>query len=243
VTTKKPSRPFYDVFLEQVIRIDAVQRHGPKATDEYASGFFDAGRLLGELDDFRWSLDAPELLSRRGGQFLGVINARGFTPSKEKEISSAMQTAWDTAVAAWKEFVGALRNGEYIATATHPATGERRDLEPAEWMRTGLVLDVRNGDLLEKERNKRELTERWLSIMLWPAEPKGEIKPGVIDWEDFWRHEVGRRERDELPPEKSYLSDAEALIKERYGVTHVPESTLRRLKAALYRGDVERPKR
>jgi hypothetical protein len=110
-------------------------------------------------------------------------------------------------------------------------------------LRTGLVLDVRNGDLLEKERNKRELIERWLSIMLCPAEPKGEIKPGVIDWNDWWQHEVGRRERDELPPEKSYLSDAEALIRERYGVTHVPASGLRRLKAALYRGDVERPKR
>jgi len=69
VTAWTRSRPLYAVFLERVIRIDAVQRHRTQATDEYASGFFDAGRLLGELDDFRWSLDAPELLSRRGGSF------------------------------------------------------------------------------------------------------------------------------------------------------------------------------
>jgi len=42
---------------------------------------------------------------------------------------------------------------------------------------------------------------------------------------------------------KAYLRGAEALIKERYGVTAVPPSELRRLKAALYRGDSERPKR
>jgi hypothetical protein len=52
VATKKPSRLFYDVFLERVIRIDVVQRHRPKGTDEYASGFFDAGGLLAEQDNF-----------------------------------------------------------------------------------------------------------------------------------------------------------------------------------------------
>jgi hypothetical protein len=247
MVARTQSRPLYAVFLEQVIQIEAVQRERAQATEEYAAGFFDAGRLLGELDDFCWSLDEPELFSRRGTvQILGVISPRGDfipNPSRERTVSPAMRAAWDAAVAAWRAFVSALRNGEYIATGTHPATGERRDLEPAEWMRTGLVLDVRNGDLLEKERKKRELTERWLSIMLSPAEPKEEIKPGVIDWNDWWQHEVGRRERRELPPEKSYHSDATALIKKRYGVTHVPESGLRRLKAALYRGDVERPKR
>jgi hypothetical protein len=233
VPTKKPSRPLYEVFLERVIRIEAVQCYRAAVTEEHTADFFELGRIPGEIGTFRWSLEAPEPFPQ------GIVIADYEPPP----MLPAMQAAWDAAVAAWKEFVGALRNGELIAVARHPATGEHHELDPAEWLRTGLVLDVRNGDLLEKERNKRELTERWLSIMLWPAEPKGEIKPGVIDWNDWWQHEVGRRERDELPPEKSYLSDAEALIRERYGVTHVPESGLRRLKAALYRGDVERPKR
>jgi hypothetical protein len=149
VAAQTQSRPLYAVFLEQVIQIEAVQRERAAATDEYASGFFDAGRLLGELDDFRWSLDAPELLSPRGVQILGVINARGFTPSNEKEISPAMRAAWDAAVAAFKEFKKTLVNGEQIAHGEHQATGVRRDLDPAEWARTGLILDVRDGDLIE----------------------------------------------------------------------------------------------
>ena len=231
MAARTQSRPLYAVFLEQVIQIEAVQRERAAVTEEHTADFFELGRIPGEIGTFRWSLEAPEPFPQ------GIVIA----DYEQPPMLPAMQAAWDAAVAAWKEFVGALRNGELIAVARHPATGERHELDPAEWSRSGLVLDVRNGDLLEKERNKRELTERWLSIMLSPAEPKGEIKPGVIDWEDFWRHEVGRR--DELPPEKSYLSDAAALIRKRYGVTHVPASGLRRLKAALYRGDVERPKR
>src|SRR5262249_3494274 len=228
------SRPLREIFVARVIAIKPVQQERAAVTEKHVADFFDFGRVPGEIGKYLWPLDeAPEPFP------MGIVIA-----GIEKDpMSPAMARAWDAAVAAWKEFVGALRNGELMAVARHPTTGERHKLDPAEWSRTGLVLDVRNGDLLEKERNKRELTERWLSIMLWPAEPKGEIKPGVIDWNDWWQHEVGRRERDELPPEKSYLSDAEALIRERYGVTHVPESGLRRLKAALYRGDVERPKR
>src|SRR5262249_51748674 len=150
--------------------IEAVQRHRTQATDEYASGFFDAGRLLGELDDFRWSLDAPDLFSRRGGQLLGVINARGFTSSKEKERSPAMRAAWDAAVAAWRAFIGRLVSGELIASGVHPASEIRSDLDPAEWMRSGSVLDVYDGDLFRKERGG-QLIPRWTSITLRPAEP------------------------------------------------------------------------
>jgi len=231
VATKKPSRPFYDVFLERVIRIDAVQRHRAGVTDEYAAQFFSAGRLLGELDDFCWSLDEPELFSRRGTvQILGVISPRGdFIPnsSGERTVSPAMRAAWDAAVAAWRAFVSALRNGEYIATATHPATGERRDLEPAEWMRTGLVLDVRNG--------KR--TVRWSAIVVQAR------KLGAIDWDAEWNEDVARREKDQLPNEKAYVGELERRIKGRYGVTSVDGGDLRQFKAALYRGDPVRPRK
>ena len=60
-----------------------------------------------------------------------------------------MQHAWDAAVAAFEEFIAALVNGELIANGVYPATGVRCDLDPAEWTRTGLILDVRNGDLIE----------------------------------------------------------------------------------------------
>ena len=44
------------------------------------------------------------------------------------------------------------------------------------------------------------------------------------------------RKQGSLPNEKDYLRQAELLIIERYGVTTVPASELRRTKAALYRG-------
>ena len=136
--TKKPSRPLYEVFLERVIRIEAVQRYRAAVTEEHTADFFELGRIPGEIGTFRWSLEAPEPFPQ------GIVIA----DYEQPPMLPAMQAAWDAAVAAWKEFVGALRNGELIAVARHPATGEHHELDPAEWSRTGLVLDVRNGDLL-----------------------------------------------------------------------------------------------
>ena len=61
-----------------------------------------------------------------------------------------MQLAWDAAVAAFKEFIKAIR--QWRADRQRGASGNRRprdDLDPAEWTREGLILDVRNGDLFE----------------------------------------------------------------------------------------------
>jgi len=190
------SRPLYAVFLEQVIQIEAVQRHRAGVTDEYAAGFFDAGRLLGELDDFRWSLDAPELLSRRGGQFLGVINARGFTPSKEKEISPGMRAGSDEAFAAWGVFIGRLVSGELIASGVYQASRVRSEIDPAEWARTGLILDVRDGDLIEVRNGKRKV--RWSAIMVRAAKRSRQKKARGhgYDWDGCWAYALTLRAED-----------------------------------------------
>ena len=44
--------------------------------------------------------------------------------------------------------------GELIASGITPATGVRRDIEPAEWTRSGLILDVINGDLIDGRYGK-----------------------------------------------------------------------------------------
>jgi hypothetical protein len=244
MAAKEASRPLYEVFLERVIRIEAVQRHREVVTDETAQFlFFTAGYRPGEFDGFQWSLDAPE------EDFLGGPIGFVMTP-----VSVPMKPAWDAAVAAFKEFRKALVNGELIANGEHPATGVRRDLDRAEWTRTELILDVRNGDLIERHiehvrrSSNSDLIEgrsiqhvRRSSITL--REAIQEQKPGRIDWDDWWKHEDDRRQQRRLPDKKAYLREAEALIKERYGVTAVPPSELRRIKAALYRGDPERPKR
>jgi hypothetical protein len=54
---------------------------------------------------------------------------------------------------------------------------------------------------------------------------------------------VGRRERGQLPNEKAYLREIEMRIEERYGVTSIDGADLRRFKAALYRGDIQRPRK
>src|SRR5262249_44254989 len=165
-----------------------------------------------------------------------------------------MKPAWDAAVVALEELRKALINGELIANGEHPATGVRHDLDPAEWTRANLILDVRNGDLIERyieyvpRSSNSDLIDgrsiqhvRWSSITLRAAIQEQKLKR--IDWDDWWKHEIVRRQQGLLPAEKAYFREAEALIKERYGVNHVPPSELRRIKAALYRGDSERPKR
>ena len=68
-------------------------------------------------------------------------------------------------------------------------------------------------------------------------------KLGRVDWDAEWNEDVARREQGQLPNEKGYLPLLETRIKERYGVTNVDGGDLRRFKAALYRGDLVRPRK
>jgi hypothetical protein len=270
VAADTSARPLYTEFLARVIKIEAVQCYRMAVTDEHTREFFAAGRRPGVFGDFYWSLDAPEA-SPWGPLAPG-------TSEEPVPSSLPMQHAWDAAVTAWRAFITLIVNCELIASGVYPATGVRCDLDPAEWTRSGSILDVRNGDLLEVRQGKREV--RWASITLRAAgpvegskparatkppvaaEPLGVAepvqakpaqaavpqtpsarKPGRIDWDDWWKHETDRREKGSLPNKRDYFRQARLVIMERYGVTPVPESELRRLQAALYRGDKERPKR
>jgi hypothetical protein len=239
-----------------VIKIQAVQCHRAAITDDDTTQFlfFVAGCRPKLTGNFHWSLDAPEQDfpgAPSGAPFDLVLNL----------ISLPMQLAWDAAIAAFNELIKAIQNGEWIASGVHPVTGVRHDLDPAEWTREGLILDVRNGDLFEGHYTKhvrrssngdliegRNTTDlRWSTITLRAAEPlrtaAPERKLGKIDWDDWWKHEEARKQQGLLPNKKAYLAEAEQFIKERYGVRTVPLSELRRYKAALYRGDSQRPKR
>jgi hypothetical protein len=247
VAARRSAQLLYLVYLARVIKIQAVQCHRAAVTDDYTTQFlfFIAGCRPKLTGHFQWSLDSPE------EDFPGAPPEAPFDLVLNS-ISPPMQLAWDAAVAAFKEFIEAIKKGELIANGVHPATGVRHDLHPAEWTREGLILDVRNGDLFEggfimRRSSNGDLIEgrnikhlRWSTITLRAAIP--EQKLGRIDWDDWWKHEIGRRQRGLLPNEKAYLREAQPLINERYGVT-VTLSELRRIKPALYRGDSERPKR
>jgi hypothetical protein len=239
------SRPLREIFIARVIDIKHVQQERVAVTEKDVADFFDFGRVPGQIGKYLWPLDgAPEPFPK-GIEIDGIEKA---------PMSPAMARAWDAAVAAKDAFVADLRAGVLIATATYATTGERRDLEPAEWMRTGLVLEVHDGTLFAKGRDGN-LFELWGAITLrdakeQPVEPTVELppvkpanKPGRVDWDEWWVHEIDRRKTNRLPRKKAYLDEAEALIKQRYLVAHVDLTELRRICGALYRGDSERPRR
>jgi hypothetical protein len=240
VAAKDPSRPLYNVFLERVIRIDAVQRHRAVVTDDHTAEFFAKGRRPGVFGDFHWSLDRPEPFP--SGPVAGMVFLWGPIPpatSEEPPVSLPMQHAWDAAVAAWADFIAELVNGELIASGVYFATGDCREIIHAEWRRTGLILDVRNGDLIETRHGKH--TVRWSAIVVRAAIQQPKL--GAIDWDAEWNEDVARREKGQLPNEKAYVRELETRIKGRYSVTSVDGGDLRRFKAALYRGDLVRPRK
>ena len=235
VAAPRSVRPLYAEFLVRVIEIEAVQCYRAAVTDDHTARFFAEGRRPGVFGDFLWSLDAPEAFP------WGPIPPA--TSEKPAPVSLPMQHAWDAAVAAFAEFIAAFVNSELIATGVHPATGVRSEIESAEWARIGLVLDVRNGDLIEGlySRPYGKHTVRWSTIMVRAAIQ--EQKLGTIDWDAEWSEDVARREKGQLPNARGYLRELETRIQDRYGVSSVDGGDLRRFKAALYRGDVVRPRK
>jgi hypothetical protein len=224
-----PRKSLYAEFLARVIEIEAVQCYREAVTDDHTAQFFAEGRLPGVFGDFLWSLNAPEAFP------WGLIAPA----TSEEPVSLPMQHAWDAAVAAFREFIATLVNGELIASGVHPASGVRSEIDPAEWMRTGLILDVRDGDLIEVRDGKR--TVRWSALVVWQAVQAQKL--GRIDWDAEWNEDVAHREKGQLPNKRGYLRELETRIQERYGVTSVDGGDLRRFKAALYRGDPVRPRK
>jgi hypothetical protein len=195
VAPNKLSRSLYEVFLERVIQIDAVQRYREAVadSDHAAQFFFGAGSRPGLFGDFKWSLDAP------AADDWGPLAPS--TGERSASMSPAMQEAWDAAVAAWRQFIAELARGELNASGIHPVTGVRSEIHPAEWTRTGLVLDVRNGDLIEElyGRPPGEHTVRWSAITLRVAkQPRQKKERGHgYDWDGAWNYATTLRAEDQ----------------------------------------------
>ena len=91
------------------------------------------------------------------------------------------------------EFIAELANGELIANGVHPATGVRGEIDPSEWARTGLVLDVRNGDLIEGwyGRPIGKHTVRWSAIALPAAIQRHKKTAEELTGNDWWTRQRG----------------------------------------------------
>ena len=124
VATRRPAQPLYAVFLERVIKIQAVQRHRAAVTDDDTAGFFTEGRRPGLSGDFLWSLDAPS------GFPWGPLS-----PFEPATLSPPMQLRGTRRSRPLQSSSLRSRNGELIASGVHPEPASARDLDPAEWTR------------------------------------------------------------------------------------------------------------
>ena len=99
MATQKPARPFYEVFLERVIKIEAVQRYRAVVTDDHTAQFFEEGQRPGAFGDFLWSLDRLEPFSAQDAEVVFLWGPNLPAAFEEPLVSLPMQHAWDTAVA------------------------------------------------------------------------------------------------------------------------------------------------
>jgi hypothetical protein len=198
VAAQKSARPLYAEFLARVIKIETVQRERAAVAEEHTADFFELGRIPGVFGDFLWSLDTPEAFP------WGPIS-----PDKEPAPPSLpMQHAWDAAAVAWRNFIAGLANGEMIAKGMNPISGIRTEIGPFEWSRTDLVLDVRNGDLIEGYYGRPigTHTVRWSAITLRPRQKDGRERQKKrahgYDWEEAWTFAKTLRAEDKWNLEK-----------------------------------------
>jgi len=228
VAARKSTQPLYWVYLQRVIKIPAVQCHREAVTDDRMAQFFSEGCRPDTLD-FQWFLDEPDL------SFWEPASA----------ISPILLQAWNAAFVAFLRLIDALAFGRLIATGVNPNTGTRCEIDSVEWMRTGLILDVRNGDLIEVSQGKR--TVRWSAITLRAvtkrSSPTAKRGPSLVDWDLLMTYGVLLREAGCLPSKHASLTaKLKALAKFLFRVD-ADEADLRRLTRDIYAGRRKRRKR
>ena len=228
MAARKSTQPLYWVYLQRVIKIPAVQCHREAVTDDRMAQFFSEGCRPDTLD-FQWFLDEPDL------SFWEPASA----------ISPILLQAWNAAFVAFLRLIDALAFGRLIATGVNPNTGTRCEIDSVEWMRTGLILDVRNGDLIEVSQGKR--TVRWSAITLRAvtkrSSPTAKRGPSLVDWDLLMTYGVLLREAGCLPSKHASLTaKLKALAKSLFRVD-ADEADLRRLTRDIYAGRRKRRKR
>jgi hypothetical protein len=232
MAARRSEQLLYLVYLARVIQIEAVQCYREAVTDDYTLPFFSGGCRPGRYGDFLWSLDAPEALP--WGPVASAMNP----------VSLPMQLAWNAAVAAFKEFIAAIVNGELIASGMPPATGVRRDLEPAEWTRSDLILDVINGDLIDGRYGN---PVRWSNITLRAATKRSSATakrgPSLVDWDLLMTYGVLLREAGCLPSKHASLTAKLKALAQLLFRVDADEADLRRLTHDIYAGRRKRRKR
>ncbi len=128
---------------------------------------FEEGQYPGPLIDFNWALDLTA--SNFAWGFVRPLLL--FLDVPIPEASERIRNVAAIIVDRWQRLRGFLIAGKIIARGTFVRTGMVGAIDPPQWARSGLYVDVHNGDLLEEENYKPVL--RWSGLML--------IRPTIVE--------------------------------------------------------------
>ena len=169
---------FKDAFKRFVLDDPEVAILGKQVLQQegkYAAVFRD-GQFPGPFIEFKWPLDltADSLASQFDGRLVLIIPGPPKPPP-----SDAVQLVSAVIVERWQALRKILMNGEILAHGTFDKTGVFDAIHPSQWARSGLWVDVRNGDLLEEENRKPVL--QWKGLVLEKAGKLFHVQPTEPD--------------------------------------------------------------
>jgi hypothetical protein len=164
-----------EVFLERVIRIEAVQceraaameesrQPGAPASTEDVELFFDHGIFPG-----------VSARPRRPRNPLWLISTA--EPSKPPPKLTALERGLLAALRAWHQLVRELRNGTLVATGErfewpHPAAVDRQEIDRGTWLDDTLWFDVRDNRICVEPSGE---IRRWFNIRVRGANEAAEF--------------------------------------------------------------------
>jgi hypothetical protein len=121
---------------------------------------FEKGQAPGPYVTFEWSCDmTPSDLA-----FDFVRPVVFFTSQELPRASAQIQRVSEVIVDRWQRLRRRLIDGDLVARGTHERTGIVRYVEPLQWVRKDLSIDVVNSDLLQMKDNKPVV--QWTGLML-----------------------------------------------------------------------------
>jgi hypothetical protein len=155
-------RSLADVFRSFVIEdpeIAALGKEVSRQDGRHAAVFRD-GQYPGYIIDFKWPLD----LSTDDLAYGFVKPFIWFVGNPMPKASEAVKKVAHVIIDRLQALRSILADGKLIARGTFATTGMIGTLDALQWRRSGLWVDVRNGDLFEDENNN--LVLRWSGLAL-----------------------------------------------------------------------------
>jgi hypothetical protein len=139
------------------------------SSQHYDKTIFNEGRYPGAVVEFLWplNLDAETLAYRFVSS--GFIILEDPLPTVPPDVKDVAEIIVDR----WARLRRRLIKGELVARGMFTRTGEVRPIEPLQWARHGLSVDVECGDLIEYQAHKPVVW--WSGLSLVNPNPDGTI--------------------------------------------------------------------